>query len=347
MTLKNNVFFKTVLLSTSIVLLLAVTILVQPKTACAVGVPAPTSCDPEYMDALEARAYMEAQREIAQNKNLIFKPDSVLEYTCFKSYLDHLAGAANMFSESGCCGVGGLGGGSLDSALQSAVGQALNTYLGNNFNAREFLDARSGVAKTPLAGVSGGTYACNIMESVWEAAKCMNFNSEDDHDGFYDFKWYEDFDPRTFNLSLAKVGGAPSVWDNSNNRGGSTTRNSCGAGFISAGDRNVAYNNREANYVLPVENPWSDYNAANDFTPYTDDAVNSYFNLILPLGDTIPGTATTVTCAAPILTGVCVNRGPTSTPYPDGVCPNPGCHYQPPAGTSCTSSPTATWCVGP
>ena len=85
MTLKNNVFFKTVLLSTSIVLLLAVTILVQPKTACAVGVPAPTSCDPEYMDALEARAYMEAQREIAQNKNLIFKPDSLLDYPCFKS----------------------------------------------------------------------------------------------------------------------------------------------------------------------------------------------------------------------------------------------------------------------
>src|SRR5437016_4882806 len=42
-----------------------------------------TPCDPEYMDALEARAYLEAQREVAQNQNYILKPDSVLEYTCF------------------------------------------------------------------------------------------------------------------------------------------------------------------------------------------------------------------------------------------------------------------------
>ena len=41
------------------------------------------SCDPNYYDSLASRAWLEAQREITQNQNLIFKPDSVLEYSCF------------------------------------------------------------------------------------------------------------------------------------------------------------------------------------------------------------------------------------------------------------------------
>ena len=32
-------------------------------------------CDPEHMDALDARGYIEAQREISQNENLIQKPE--------------------------------------------------------------------------------------------------------------------------------------------------------------------------------------------------------------------------------------------------------------------------------
>src|SRR5438105_8890544 len=35
-----------------------------------------TSCEPEFMDALEARGYIEAQRQIEQNGNLILKQDS-------------------------------------------------------------------------------------------------------------------------------------------------------------------------------------------------------------------------------------------------------------------------------
>ena len=38
-------------------------------------------CDPDYYESLEARAWLEAQREITQNQNLIYKPDSALEYT--------------------------------------------------------------------------------------------------------------------------------------------------------------------------------------------------------------------------------------------------------------------------
>ena len=44
---------------------------------------APQSCDSNYWRQLSSRAWLEAEREIMQNQNLIFKPDSVLQYTCF------------------------------------------------------------------------------------------------------------------------------------------------------------------------------------------------------------------------------------------------------------------------
>lgn len=48
------------------------------------------TCDPEFWDVLKDRAWMEAQREVTQNQNLIARPDSVLEMTCFDSFLDEL-----------------------------------------------------------------------------------------------------------------------------------------------------------------------------------------------------------------------------------------------------------------
>lgn len=49
------------------------------------------TCDPEFWDVLTNRAWMEAQREITQNQNIIARPDSVLSMTCFDSVLDHIA----------------------------------------------------------------------------------------------------------------------------------------------------------------------------------------------------------------------------------------------------------------
>lgn len=49
------------------------------------------TCNPDFMEVLENRAWEEAQREITQNANLIARPDSVLSMTCFDSWLDDLA----------------------------------------------------------------------------------------------------------------------------------------------------------------------------------------------------------------------------------------------------------------
>jgi hypothetical protein len=117
-----------------------------------------TPCDPEYMDALESRAWLEAQREIAQNQNLIAKPDSVLEYTCFNKFLEHAArgfsvdGVLRPFSETNNWNGPPAGFNvhddagenvSLDITLDQVVRRAMASYLRGNF-AHRFIGDRLG-----------------------------------------------------------------------------------------------------------------------------------------------------------------------------------------------------------
>jgi hypothetical protein len=302
---------------------LAMAVLAFSYPAATARAQSVTSCDPQYMDALEARAWMEAQREISMNQNLILKPDSVLEYSCFESFLDHVAGQ-NLFSEMGCCGAEGLGPTSMDSALTTAVADALDTYISLNFGHR-LRGGRSpsldGQGAAPLIDgvVSGGSYSCDLMQRVWDEAKCANFFDEANHDGFFDFAWFYSNDPRTRNLS--------NPW---------SAANAC-ASPISQVEANVAYNGR-ANLYSAAENQWP----GADATPYADDPIQPRFDLLLPEGAQNPSGGT-VACAPPIPTGVCVRRGGGVAEYPDAVCPNPGCHYVPaPAQGSCNNPGTVS-----
>lgn len=170
------------------------------NNACAGSAIAPSPCDPVYYQSLVARATLEADREVSQNQNLIYKPDSVLSYTCFDLYLYELAEhAADMFSETTRWGPTILGSDQPDhmnNALEAVVNDALRAYLDNNFHGsgpRElhYLGGRSGLTRTIPAGQipNGGTYACDVMERVWMEAKCYNFQTES-YDGFYTFEWY-------------------------------------------------------------------------------------------------------------------------------------------------------------
>jgi len=150
----------------------------------------PTGCDPEYYDSLEARAWLEAQREITQNQNLIFKPDSVLEYTCFDKFVGELA-HSGLFSESGRWG-SGLGGDSLDKALDKTVMEPLFTYYTNNFP-HAFLGGRLGYSYNMASRGSGlSGYFCDTMNKIWQQAKCMNFVDNETNDGFFTFEQYRD-----------------------------------------------------------------------------------------------------------------------------------------------------------
>lgn len=169
----------------------------QVALAAAVTI-APSPCDPQYYESLKSRAWLEAQREITQNQNLIFKPDSVMEYTCFDKFMNILAyEAQNMFSETTRWGTI-LNSNSMDNALQNLVGTALNSYISANFNGR-FLNTRSSYDYTPsnISGASGASYTCTNMRDVWKESKCMDFAADQNTDGFYTFENYQANEKRT------------------------------------------------------------------------------------------------------------------------------------------------------
>ncbi len=73
--------------------------------------PVPPTCDPNFWDVLKDRAWMEGQRQITQNNNLIARPDSVLSLSCFDSMLNHLSWyAGNNFPGNPGASRGGFGG---------------------------------------------------------------------------------------------------------------------------------------------------------------------------------------------------------------------------------------------
>lgn len=194
---------------------------------------APTPCDPNYYESLEARAWLEAQREITQNQNLIVKPDSVLEYTCFDGHLAELADhAEDMFSETDRWGGSVIPNRTrhMDRALITLVSRAFNQYDNANFN-HGFLGGRiragagtgwasppgapaqaSGFeydAPNPAASANiGGSYECEIMQAVWQRAKCMNFIDSAANDGFFTFDNYETSADKRF-LPTVCGGGTP------------------------------------------------------------------------------------------------------------------------------------------
>lgn len=256
---------------------------------------AASPCDPVYYQSLEERAWLEAQREITQNQNLIFKPDSVLAYTCFHSYMNELADhAADMFSETTRWQDDVIDDQplSMNQALQDLVIEALGTYLDSNFTSdedRRYLGGR--MASSPrtnpddYATIANNTgYACNVMQEVWNFAKCYNFQAEA-RDGFFTFRDY-----------------ANGFSDESRPRG---LPSSCGG----AGDEPELY---EAAIEASMTNtPWP-----------VDSTLTYHANL------------QAASCGAsemqPIATGVVVTRSHQSPQrYFEGVCVQPGCHFRP------------------
>lgn len=157
---------------------------------------ADTPCDDEYMKSLESRAWLEAQREITQNQNLIYKPDSVLAYTCFDKFANV---TANMQSWKGFSETDRWGNvitpltTAVDEALQPLVGSALLSYLNANFN-NAYLSGR-GPSSYKSSSISGGSYSCSEMNSVWQTAKCYNFQTLP-QDGFFTFEEHSQEDKR-------------------------------------------------------------------------------------------------------------------------------------------------------
>lgn len=262
-----------------------------------------TPCDPQFMQAMEARAWLEAQREITQNENLIVKPDSVLEYSCFIGFLNKAAanfqvnGINRPFSETDAWQTIGFDTTTTDQSLTQTVALALAAYIDGNFP-HQFLGGRLTIpAPKPngmtMAAVTGGAYTCDVMAQVWEQARCQNFNAITGQDGFRDFLWYSQNDPRVLPTQLTSC---------------KAMAGSSNLPALYTLDLNEAYNGNQNMFVLPAG-----VDGDPDNTRYAIDNVQSYFNLILP----------DACSPAYIPTGVRIFRNGASTP--DGICPNPGC----------------------
>ena len=267
--------------------LFALSLIFFTPSSFAASVIATTPCDALYYESLSARAWLEAQREITQNQNIILKPDSVLEYTCFDRIVRELADHADeMLSETSSYG-SPLSSTSMDNALQNLVGTSLSAYISNNFN-HNFLaghTAATGLDHTPLAITNGTAYSCDRMRLVWNAAKCINFISNNTTDGFFTFAEY--------------------------------------AGAV---DKRVL-----PTACSPINANWT-ANLASALTsgPWTNDPVQTYFNLVEPQdcsGANCPCTGD------PVPTGVQVVRsGYNNNDYEEHICLQPGCRYHPGGG---------------
>lgn len=188
-------------------LVLGAVALSAPPVAFASQKVAPQACDPDYWKSMKERAWLEAEREIMQNQNLIFKPDSVLEYVCFDKFISHAGKTlGDIFVHTKYFGDEIIKRGQAESqnnALKTAVYDAMRNYVIQNYTP-SFLAGRSTKMKKPPnpndhdvqmkpPTNSGPLYdQCKIMAEVWKASKCINFAEEnfpnDDFHPFVDIK---------------------------------------------------------------------------------------------------------------------------------------------------------------
>lgn len=273
----------------------------RPQTACSASTIADSPCDTLYYETLSSRAWLEAQREISQNQNFILKPDSVFQYTCFDRFLRELADhASNMLSETGDFG-GPLGSSSMDSAINNLVISSLQPYISANFSSSTQLSGHSAAASIPSPTISNMgapmTYSCDIMYRVWNAARCMNFISYPEYDGFYTFQEYVD----PLNADVRHLPVACSV-----------------AAPVPTAATKAAYGTNLA--VALTSGPWS------------NDPIQTFFNLTGPqnFGST-PCSGNCACSGTPIPTGIEVFRSGGVTPirYDEHICLQAGCRYHP------------------
>lgn len=268
----------------------------------AAGLFADDPCDPDYYESLKSRAWLEAQREITQNQNLIFKPDSVLEYSCFDQFLNVLAEHAGpppssnkMFTGTDRWGrivPGNMKPGNMKDTLTDLVAVAMDQYDESNFN-HHFLGGRDGApqqqpSQNPPVNlpdtVTPGAYTCSVMNGLWNRSRCMDFANNPANDGFFTFSEYD---------------AAPE-------------------------------DKRFAPAVCPKN---ADFEAAQDLaldnatTAWEEDDVVTYFELFYPPSGCGPNSGDMV---SKIRTGLVVNRTSGGlSKFNEYICVVPGCHYEP------------------
>lgn len=290
---------------------------------------APQPCDSEYWKQLTAKAWLEAEREIMQNQNLIFKPDSVFQYTCFDRFLNINAWeGGDIFVHTAYFGdpiIPRATQYAMEQALSNVVYQSLVTYLSGNYE-HTFLGGRTGpnmlgsesiehTPQSPTGKISGG-YVCQHMSKVWKASKCANFidnEAFEKTDGFYPF------------TSIAGHGGGSNVAGYAD-------------GAITNGEARQFPDNLKCSglgnsgaYAALLGKGWKEH--AEAAANRKDDGKEYYTAMqfqtpLKKVFEDVEKRLTPDSChTTPIYTGVTIIVDERES-HKDGVCTNPGCIYQ-------------------
>lgn len=323
-------------LKTSILILLVLSavLIIAPSSndACAQSTIAQQTCDTQVWRTMETRARLETEREIMQNQNLIFKADSILNYTCFDSFAAHAAQNVGVlfthttyFTGSQVIQWGNPNG--MDYALDNAVRRSMDTYITSNFN-HSYLGGRGQYVglQTPIVNqipAQGGQYQCDVMAEVWRVAKCLNFIHTQDFattDGFYPY------------IDLRGIG-YPDVAGYANASINDTRRfpTACSGTPITGSTWEVAYRDSRNETGFGANDRYYDYG----------EPLRETFRAVRELVEP-------ATCGPALPTGVMVILGPGTAQgdrYMDGICTNPGCSYRrgsaSSVGTCTTAAPAA------
>ncbi len=167
----KRLFKAGIVLFTALVLVLCA----PPEKAQADG-----GCDPQYMQSLKGRSNSEAKRLSAQNRNYVYKPDSVLEYSCFFSFVVHAQNNISMPISPG--------------PWDNIVSTPGFEFMAHNFG-HSYLNGHfdPGDAEAPE-----GDYLCDAMGRLWTFARCIQHHQYAPAENSIDFSWYVNNDPRQF-----------------------------------------------------------------------------------------------------------------------------------------------------
>lgn len=122
------------------------------------------TCDPQVMDAMQAKAKARVAYDVATTEEIIKKPDSVLAMTCF----NQAAGVSAADS-------GAIFSGDFTSELTPIIEPALSEML-QNFNGSIGVDM--GVMNMGTLSNMTGSFNCPNMQDVWDTVTTIGINGQ-------------------------------------------------------------------------------------------------------------------------------------------------------------------------
>lgn len=129
-------------------------------------------CDAGLWTQMTQRARLNGQQDLSTAENLIYKADSILEYTCLEQFSNWVPTHVSYYMNPTLAG--------------GAVNQIIDSWIQNNYG-HTYLGGRNG---TDPAVNNTGDYNCNTMDYVWKIAKCMHAGDlapQDNLTGVYEF----------------------------------------------------------------------------------------------------------------------------------------------------------------